>query len=512
MSEWYEEGAKPRRSRLPLIVVAVVLLGSLSTVGYFFFRSRTQKVMPPAIVAIDEPATLEPFALNERTPMLDEIFGTRMMNFAISLDHGSDAEPALHLPEVEKALGPRANGELVMLIESAKRAKLAANDDDDAITAFDIATARMDNALLASKLPYFVDTNVIVNLDRGSKFVIMYEFTVDSMGLFQSEAAKVRSVRVRRIDKLNWEHTLLGFVNPHRIYAVVLLDQIDELMVRYLLPGLAADSPLALIAFDETPSPASRAIAARGGEVAREELGTIVAPQDALEVGEALRARRELFVKWRTVMHVPVKPPAKLAMDLAGFEKELSDDLSHEELRTLRDVQHRLSQPTAVETYERLRDAFADSIERHEVQHRIDIIRPIPIPKEIDELVPPNAGKSSDRRRQRMQAELSAYLSQIGRDEKMARTTYTLLLRFLVDPKTRNTPEAVAAMITTEELAKELRVKDVVPLVHAGRLDEDRMVRAHTEFCRQKTPDLAAAARKAWARIFEAPFPPLGRL
>ena len=513
MAEWYEEGQPRKRSKWPLLVAAVVLFAGVGVGGWLLSRAQKPKsTAPVVIVAIDEPATLEPFVLAERTPALDDVFGTRMMDFVIGLDHGDSGEPALHLPEVAQALGPRSSGALNELLAATKRVQIASNDDDDAITNLEVATARMDNALLGSKLPYFVDTNVIANPQRGTKIVLMYEFTVGAMGLFESEVGKVRSVRLRRIDKLNWEHTLLGFVNPHRIYAVVLLDQIDELLVRHLLPGLAHDSSLSLIAFDETPSTASRAIAARGGELAREEMSTVVAKDDALALGEALRARRELFDKWRNVMHIAVRPPSKLSMDLAAFEKDLANDLSRDELRALRDVQHRLDVASVVTTYERLRDAFADSIERHEAQHRLDVMRPIPVPAPIDDIIPPQPNKSAERMRMRMQAELSAYLSQVGRDEKMARTTYTLLLRFLVDPRTRGTAEATAAMITTEVLAKELGIKDVVALVENGHLDEDRVVRAHAEICRASSADVAAAARKAWTRMFEVPFPSLRRL
>jgi len=49
-------------------------------------------------------------------------------------------------------------------------------DDVPSVTALDVAVARLDNALLAPKLPYFVDANVIRSRDRERRLVLLYEF------------------------------------------------------------------------------------------------------------------------------------------------------------------------------------------------------------------------------------------------------------------------------------------------------------------------------------------------
>src|SRR6185369_4747411 len=45
------------------------------------------------------------------------------------------------------------------VVSSAKAARRAERGDEAAATALEVATAHLDNALLASRLPYFVDSD-----------------------------------------------------------------------------------------------------------------------------------------------------------------------------------------------------------------------------------------------------------------------------------------------------------------------------------------------------------------
>ena len=87
-----------------------------------------------------------------------------------------------------------------------------------------------------------------------------------------------------------------------------------------------------------------------------------------------------------------------------------------------------------------------------------------------------------------------------------------MLLRFLVDPRVRGGAESYAALIATEQLADELGIKGVTPLVQDHKLDDARVELAHRELTNVPAPKLRDAARKVWSRLFGLPFAPLDRL
>jgi hypothetical protein len=171
-----------------------------------------------------------------------------------------------------------------------------------------------------------------------------------------------------------------------------------------------------------------------------------------------------------------------------------------------------LTAPDVTKVYEQLRDAYADSVERHEVQHRLDHMKPVPFPKALDAFVAPDQGPASDAAREKIRSELSAYLAQLARDDRTTRTTFTLIARFLVDPKLRGAAESYSAAIAIEELARELGVTGVVPIVHDGGVDEARLVRAHETITAVGRERLSGAARNVWAHLFGRDLAPLEHL
>jgi hypothetical protein len=527
--EWWERPA--RRSRAPLVVISTVIALSCGGGAAWYFLRGDQKAnatpdAATAPVAVDDPKTLEPMTLGATKPVLDEVFGSKIMSFAIALDKHltageadlARAESALAADDVRDALGADAAKALGDVLGAAKKASEASAEDEPSVKELEIATARFDNAIVRERLPYFLDTSVIVDAARGRRLVLLYEFSIARTDLYTSRDRIVRSVRLRRLDRLNWTHTLLGFVNPYRIQAVVLLDQIDEQLVNHVLPALAADAPLPLLAPEQGAAPADTdPIAARAAKDARAEVAALpdLDAQAATELGDALHARRALFVKWSArakTLGLRVSLPPRLALDMAMVEREVGTAFPRAEVDELKQIQTRLDRAEVKHAYEILRDGFADSIERHEVQHRLDAMTPIPFPPQIDALVPPGQGIAGDRLRDRMRAELSAYVSQIARDERTPRTTFTLLARFLVDPRMRGTAESYAALIAMEELARDLGVSGVSPILQHGHLDDARIDLAHKSITAVPPEALRESARRVWKRLFAVDLAPVSRL
>jgi hypothetical protein len=76
----------------------------------------------------------------------------------------------------------------------------------------------------------------------------------------------------------------------------------------------------------------------------------------------------------------------------------------------------------------------------------------------------------------------------------------------------RGGAESYAALIATEQLAAELGIKGVTPLLHDRKLDDARIDLAHRELTNVPAPKLRDAARKVWTRLFGSPLAPLDRV
>jgi len=490
--------------------------------------------------AIEDPATLLPIALHAPLPKADEIFTSRILRFTIALDQaakrgvvdaalrrGSSSRrprPRWRDDDVREALGPRAATALQDVVTAARLAARAAPNDEPSVTAFEIATARLDNALIAAGLPYFVDASVIVDPMRSTRLLLLYEFSILSSSLYASGDARVRAVRLRRLDRLNWSHTLLGFVNPHRIYAVVLLDQIDEQLVTNILPALANDAPMPLLA-SEAPATAggqadgaaaaeALAISARAGRSVRAEVDELLGADGAAgrELGEAVRARRALFEKWneRLKNRGSLKSPSKLELDVDALEREVGTALPRGN-RGAPPPPEAPRAPDVLKAYAAVREAFVASVERHEVQHRLDQIRPTAMPKEIDALIPRGTGPAGENVRSHVKNELSAYLAQVARDEPLTKTTFTMLVRFLADPRVRGGAESYAALIATEQLAAELGITGIAPLLDDRKLDDARIGRRASRAHRATGSQAARSGAEGLGAPVRAPLQDLTR-
>jgi hypothetical protein len=514
--EWWEDAPRPKRSRRAIVVViaAVLLVAGAGT--YALVRSRAGAASRDAGPATD-PATLVHVAFGARTDRADEIFGKRMMNLAIALDRKPSSEVdaavrALAADDVKQELGEPAFTELQRTVDAAKKAAQAEPGDELSVTNLEIATAKLDNALIVAKKPYFVDASVLAKPDR--RLVLLYEFTIAASDLYDSGGTRVRAVRLRRLDHLNWEHTLLGFVKPHREQAVILLNQIEDQLVTDVIPAIAKDAPLRLRA-PEGPEGALAITSMEqlAGVQLREDVRAIPQlDQKALAViVDALATRQALLARWNERVlsrGARITLPTTLMFDVDVIASRLETIAAPNEITQLKRAQASIAAPEVMRAYADLLEAFTASVERHEVQHRLDTSHPTPMPARVDEFFPPGRGMATDRARTRLTHELSAYVAQIARDEALARTTYSLLVRFLFDPNMRGGIESHVALIVTQELARELGVP-LGPILVNRTVDDAMLERAHAGITGHPPAKIAAAASQVWSRLFGAPLAPL---
>jgi hypothetical protein len=507
-----------------------VLAGSLvaltvASIGVVVYRAAGAESAPTASAdapprmpgAVEPDAlVLQPLVLLPPSPVLDEVFSARIMRFAIALGEDAhaltDAEAALSAEEIHGALGDRAFAALKGALDAAKLTEKAPFGDEASVASLEIATAKLDNALLAARLPYFLDTSVVESAERGTRIVLLHEYAIESTDLFESGGARVRSVRLRRADRLNWTDTTLGFVKAHHAFAVVLVDRIENELTNHVFPALTAGASMPLLAStagDAGVSPSVRTIAERAGAVVRDELAGVpgVDAASTQKIGDALGDRRALFARWDKRLEARgghTRAPAAVMFDAGPYEADLRGMVAAEDFDSLRQIQARLAAPALTRAVAAVQSEITASVERHEVQHRFDQMHAIPPPKRLDLMIPGGQGPGPERTRERITAELSAYVSQLARDTRTPRTSFTLLFRFLADESKRGLAEAYVAWIVTEELVTELGVQDALPLLRDGALDEARLATAYAGITSAAPPKLCDAAKRVWARLFGA--------
>ncbi len=438
-----------------------------------------------------------------------------------ALDEARDRALA---PDVRQALGEGAAPRLEALLATAR---VAAAGDADAGSASDDAffdaLGALDDALAAAGLGYFVDGDILADRGGPRRLTLAYFFEVERVVVFASGERRVRALEIRRIDHLNWTHTLLGFTRPHLSQALVMLDAIDQQLSTYLVPGLGEGAAVDIQDADEEPAPPwAAAVRARAGEIVREEYGALpgLDREAATTLGRLAARRRALFASWQVEASkhgLTIQQPTRLL--LATDAAALRPLVPHDQLEELVSVDRALGEPRLDRVYGVLRDALGASIARHEVQHRLDLATrgERPMPAALEELVGP-AYHDGKERTHALSArdELSAYLAELARDERTTRVNLGRLTRFLFDPRMAGTPECYAALVIVDGLEREVGgarpSAGPAARIFRGKLDREAIAASYLALTQRPATELAAAAEKLWERLFDGPLPPLAEI
>jgi hypothetical protein len=234
---------------------------------------------------------------------------------------------------------------------------------------------------------------------------------------------------------------------------------------------------------------------------------------DAAELaalGALYAKRRDLFEGFARQLapyQIQLRLPDRYGLDLepyAGLDLRVSRD----EWRQAEELVDALSGQRVLATLRTLESPLVASIERHEVQHRLDALDEAldVCPAEVAALAPCDAPLG-----QRVLAELSAYVAELARGPGMARTNLALLARYLLDPDLVGVAESYAALVAFTGLARELHVRIPESLLGASGLDRAAAARLYQGMRAAPAPALAAAAARVWARLYGRPLPPLRR-
>jgi hypothetical protein len=498
------EGFRPARTRwwLTFVVLAAVTAASLSVI---FLRGRNARFDATSAplgqaLAVDVPELL---VLLDRTAVMPQ-----------SVAPGAvDAVKARAMGRVKKAAGGDAAEALSRLMD-ASCALSSAGLDATSEMKNDLfgAVQRLDATLERSAAPYYVDATFLSASPPPRLQPVVFSFYVEKDRVSQANGTDIRSLHVWRLDRLNFTQSYLGYTRPNAPVALVLLDQIEEELVGYLLPALPEGEGLVLgdeNALDDE-APWQTSLYGRAAAVARRELfATTGADRDKVaEIGRLLARRRALVKKWRASvagLGMRLRIPQRLIPE-ADYAKELDVRVPRAELYEWDELHEKLMQKDLQNAFLRLRDRYAGSVERHEVQHRIDgtlglVPVPAPLAKTLGMDNPLDAPEGSLAARSR--EELSAYLAQLAEGEGSAALDLVLLSRFLFAPHGAPLAYAYAALLTLTEISRELGIPFDAPITSRGTVVRENAATRLLAVLDRPPSEIRAAAGKTWERLYE---------
>lgn len=370
------------------------------------------------------------------------------------------------------------------------------------------------NAAIASRgLAYYVDAEVLTETRTGQHRVYLSTFTVERVRYYRVADTRVRALRLKRLDHLNFARAVLGFTRPQVSDGLVLLGRVEGYLVNTILPGLAEGARMPLV--DE----GSRARAwARHAEIiaaldARRELEARLGASGRA-LADIFARRQRVFDAWEEQLGpqgIRVARPPRFDFDVDDYAR-LEPRVPREQWRELSGVARESRSDETRAAYRAFEEAFVASVERHEVQHRLDYAAGTlegAMPPELEALVGPLASPlgGSNRRARRALAELSAYLSELARGPSIVRTNLALFAQHVLNQRAWGSPECYAALVVFEGLADRLGVTHS-ELIVGGHIDREAFVDLYAAL-RDRPDAIPDAASDLWAHLFGHPLPTL---
>lgn len=410
-----------------------------------------------------------------------------------------------------RALGPDTASYFIAVLDQSEQI-VAERSFDVAADAHLRSIDALVNALAERGLGYYVDAIIVT--DRGDRRHHIYfsTFTVERVTFHRGEGQRVRTLRLKRLDRLSFQRGLLGFTRENISDALVLLTRVEDFMVDAVLPALGQGASMPLVEDDmrrsdgRWVSEVERAMA----EDARAEARAI-AGDEAEPLGALFARRQALFRAWseRLAPDWVVRAPHSYEIDLRSYAG-VEPRVPRAEWTELRSIQRELDGDGARGAYRALEEALVQSIERHEVQHRLDYAsgRLGAAPPELEELTGPldRNGRPNHLTRRAL-AELSAYTGEVARSRALTRTNLALFSRFVFNRHSWGTPECYAAIVLLEGVGRELGVE--AELVRNRTIHREALAELMLALRERSPEELRRAAASLWQALYGAPLPAL---
>lgn len=457
------------------------------------------------------------------------IFAERVPAFTIALDRfrasrgGPDEAAARAAAEAEAArtvadAGRALSADTVSFLRAVLDQSIAVVASDESVGRYAAeshvrSVDALDAALQAEGLGYYVDAEVLSERS-GRGRVYLSTFVVENVAIYTAGERTVRALRLRRLDRLNFARAVLGFTRPQVRDALVLMERIEEHLVQAIVPALAEDGAMP-IADERDSSEILIGVGRVAAAGVREEAAVWMGGDGsrAYALGALLARRHAIFATWSERLlerGIVLREPDTYVIERAPYAA-LESALTPGERRDLDEVVEALADEAHQRTYRAIEARFVASIERHEVQHRLDFEMGTlgTLPPRLEALTGAlRRGDYVNLLAERSNAETSAYLSELARDETLVRANLALLVRSLFDPHLWGTAECYAALVVVEGLAARLGIPHGA-LVAGHAIDRAEVARAHLALASRPDAEVREAAYALWAELYGRPLPEL---
>ncbi len=454
-----------------------------------------------------------------------ELFTEHLPRFSTVLWHAHSGEPRAaaealqQLESLERSIledtRDAFGAELASFVGAilAQARTIAERPGPAAVDSFLRSVDAFNERLAERGLGHYLDAEVLRETATGRNRVYLSTFTVERVVPYRAGDETVRVLWLSRRDGRGFQRAVLGFTRPQVRDALVLVEPIDEWLVHSVLPAMRADAPLRLTdpeTRETAPEWLVRAERTAGVEARREVL-PLVGHRDRLaEIGRTLIARQELVDGWaeRFAGRLRIARPRAYELDVNAYAPLRGHLLGSEWAQLVR-LQDRLEDDELVDARDGLRRALLHSVERHEVQHRIDYATGTL--ERLPEALARRVGTDHDFARRTM-AELSAYLSELAREPRLVDLNLALFASHLLNRRRTGTAEAHAGAAVFEGLARRLGLDEASAALSAAHPERSEVARLLVRLLELPDDQLSAHAAVLWEELTGRPLPEIERL
>ncbi|HEY3496962.1 MAG TPA: hypothetical protein VGK73_19820 [Polyangiaceae bacterium] len=463
------------------------------------------------------PRYFRPF--DARETAVGEVLGAGLTELVQALGDPRRAEQLARAREkatgttAQRALGEDGSKRLARVVDAAENA--ARTQGSGLTTARDAFLAAADDFsvfLGRSKLPYFVDADV---LDSGYAIrpVLMSSYVEREVEL-EGGGHRVRALHLWRLDRVGM-FGVLGYTRPRTPVALVLLDQVETDLVRWVLPALPAGERMEVVDEETLLRNEDWAIQAelKCAAIVRRHYAPLL-DAEVTHVGKILARRRALIRKWRGSLSgqgITLRVPDRLIPE-ADYAKDLEIRITRPNLREWDEIHAELLEPQTLAAFGRVRDRYTLSIERHEAQHRLDFqggFLPLPaiaarLTGVQDPLDLPEGSLGAHTRN-----ELSAYLAQLVESADSPQLDLVLMVRLGLNRGSQGGAHAIAAAAALLVVGQELGIDPEEYL--SGGLGRRELAELLVRVAERKPEEIRSAAQRAYATSFGHELPQVKR-
>lgn len=517
--------------KLPVLTIAAGTLAATLVAGGVYWletrpgpASRTyQRPLPPPVagafkdggVPLGDPA-LETLFVEKLTKLVIESDRDRQSG-GLDKDRKAHSIALIGALEIQKH-GPaltKAWADMLDMLDRWVHVPVSSREFRDIVRQFRYRVRTVSEQLAAAGIGLFLEGDVMVR-GSGAAHALIYAYKVEEVVLLDAGGKSRRVLSLRRLDRLNMTHTLLGMQSSEIGDPVLLLDQIDEHVATHVLPVLAPGAPYPL-GDDDWMNAEGEPLAALAGDAIRKELDTAFGADAAAahKIAALLRERGAIVDEWREVLE---RRGWRLARtDDLFLPETMTEELEGDVPRAQRDrvdaIEDELARLEAPRIAARCHQLVAATIRRHEAQHGLDDDRPTPLryPTILEEHLGDALDEDGEPRRsvESGRAELSAYISQLANDAVTPQLSLWNVAKFAFHRDQWGSSESYAGVLIVEGLARHLKLPSPGPVIHDRMIDRARLAALITPMATLPGERLRSAARTLWRELYSEDIVPI---